>query len=656
MDFSFFKKAKQDNYWPLLPPNEIGSYFLTNVAGKDIWADYTNYTDRMIASCEQYFGDINGVDTSTIQKGGEVGETVLINVNYYRFLLQHVLSIVAGDDIAFNVEGKNNDVKTRLQVMLASGLLEGYVRDLKLDELFPAGLEMAIVMSEAFFITGWDTRAFDAAGNKVGDVFVKVRHFFDVRYDYTDPSRKFRWFAFRDWINKYELAAQYPEKYDAIMNAQPNLDDYAAYRMTYGSNLGQTDLVGVWTVRHAHTDAVPKGLEFRLIGDGNNDTVLEYGPLPYKSVNCFRVSHSKQFFDNMCYTPAFDALSLIEASNSLESTILSNQLALGLQKVWTQLGDDITPVEVSTGMINLQSQVKPEALNLVQTASELFVNRDNLRQLAATILGLNDSIMGTESTRFSGAAIGQLSQRATQFLSSLHRSYKTCQEEVLNSIIQILQIFAEEERVGRLVGVQQSYAVKEFAAKDLSDIDRVYVVQTNPAMRTPEARQQMVQQMAAQGLISDKNEFMELFATGRISDKATPAITQANLSLSENERLLTGQMVMAIITDNHTLHIQDHRTLLDIPEVRYNPELFQRISQHIMEHNDLYTQATVMAPNILMATNQSPAIMAQQQAAASRQGPDPSAAPSPEGQQGDQAVQDNMEQNNALPPAPPGVG
>lgn len=647
MDFqNFFKKAKKDQYWPLLPVKEIGSHFITNVAGKDIWSDYTNYTDKIVASCEQYFGDVNGVDTSTIQKGGEVGETVLINVNYYRFLLQHVLSVVAGDDLAFDVEGKNNDVKTRLQVMLANGLIEGYIRDLNLDELFPAGLEMAIVMSESFFITGWDTRAFDAAGNPLGDVFVKAKHFFDVRYDYSDPSRVFRWFAFRDWHNKYELAAMYPEKYDEIMNAQPNLDDFAAYRMAYGSSLSETDLVGVWTVRHSKTSAVPQGLEFVIIGDG---TVLNYGPLPYKAINCFRCSHAKKFFDNMSYTPAFDALSLIEASNSLESTILSNQLALGLQKVWTQAGDDIVPVEISTGLINLQSQVKPEALNLVQTASELFVNRDSLRSLAATILGLNQSSMGLENTRFSGAALGQLSQKSTQFLDPLHRSYKTCQQQVMNSIIGILQVFAEEERVGRLVGVTQAYAVKAFSAKDLSDIDRVYVVPANPALRTPEARQEMVKEMGAQGLITDKNEYLELRNTGRIKDKANIAVTQANLSLSENERLLTGELVMATITDNHSLHILDHRSLIDIPEVRYNPELFKRVTDHITEHDMLYEQATLLKPTLLMVTGQSPAILAQQQAAGARQGPDPEADAALEAQGADPELEAGMEQNNAPP-------
>lgn len=42
--------------------------------------------------------------------------------------------------------------------------------------------------------------------------------------------------------------------------------------------------------------------------------------------------------------------------------------------------------------------------------------------------------------------------------------------------------------------------------------------------------------------------------------------------------------VYAMVTDDHSLHIREHRTVLATPESRENPDLVANITNHIMEH------------------------------------------------------------------------
>jgi hypothetical protein len=65
-----------------------------------------------------------------------------------------------------------------------------------------------------------------------------------------------------------------------------------------------------------------------------------------------------------------------------------------------------------------------------------------------------------------------------------------------------------------------------------------------------------------------------------------------------------GEDVPALITENHKEHIMTHLELLNSPEAKKNPQLVAMVTQHVMEHLDLWRNAD---PAILMLTGQDPA-------------------------------------------------
>ena len=52
----------------------------------------------------------------------------------------------------------------------------------------------------------------------------------------------------------------------------------------------------------------------------------------------------------------------------------------------------------------------------------------------------------------------------------------------------------------------------------------------------------------------------------------------------ENEQMNDGISPPVLVTDNHPMHIVEHKQLLDSPEARNNPELVAVVLEHIQDH------------------------------------------------------------------------
>jgi hypothetical protein len=156
--------------------------------------------------------------------------------------------------------------------------------------------------------------------------------------------------------------------------------------------------------------------------------------------------------------------------------------------------------------------------------------------------------------------------------------------------------------------------MKQFTGDDLNMINRVIVDQGASISKTTAGKVQLADNLLAQGLIKTADQYIQVLSTGKLE----PAIegTQAELLniRAENEELTEGRYVPVMITDNHRMHIEEHRIILSSPEARRNPELIQAVTTHLQEHLDILknpanadmllllnqqpVQSTVSAPNV----------------------------------------------------------
>lgn len=624
---------KTDFYWASLEGTELATRALTKIQDHFRVTNDSLHRQRILKACNYYYGLDDNTPSYALSAGGEGGELTFINVNYLRYLLQHKISMVSGGRLTYKAIPQNTDVTSREQAILANGILAAYARDLRLERLFARVTEYALITGEGFVRVTWDPSIGEEAfvnelGESVraGDVRVDAFSYWDVIREEDVPSHESDWIIVREFRNKWDLAAKYPEHREAILAMSAVPYSYLDYTGISNSPANRdTNHIPVYTLYHKPTPAVPQGKECTFL---SSEVVLFSGELPYSEIPVYRMSPSDVLCRPVGYTPVFDVLSVHEAYNNLLSAVLSNQHTLAHSKIWTQKGDDLSVKEVGTGIMNLQtSGAKPEALNLLNTSREVFDTIEMLRNLMVSLLGLNDTALGVQSQRLSGSAMAILDQKAVQFSAAEHEAYTHMVERVGGAIIELVKDHADSPRVVTIIGKKQKYMTRSFTAEDLSDVNRVVVETVSPELRSFAVRYDLATQWLQGGLVTDKATHMEMITTGQIELETEDEINQNVLIDKENELMRGGALpedVPTLAIDRHIQHIIKHSNLLSDPDLRLDPN----ISSTVLAHIDTHIQMLITTnPELLMILGQNPSQLNQQMQAVQGQVPN---APSPE--------------------------
>jgi hypothetical protein len=307
---------------------------------------------------------------------------------------------------------------------------------------------------------------------------------------------------------------------------------------------------------------------------------------------------------------------------------MTNNNAFGVQNLFVPTGANITVNSLQGGLNVIEGNVKPEPLNLTNTAPETFEFLKLLIESAETISGVNSVARGNpESSLKSGAALALVQSMALQFISGLQQSYVKLIENVGTALVQILQDFSTTPKVVALVGKSNRTFLKEFTGNDVSAINRVVVDVGNPLSRTIAGRVQMAEQLLQMGAVTNVQQYLQVLETGRIESMFEGEMTELLLIKQENEKLMNGDEVLALAVDAHALHIGEHKSVLADPDFRQDPVLVKNTLAHIQQHIDLLRTTD---PDLLMLCKQQPL----QNAGAQQLPPPPGMPPAQPGQGG----------------------
>lgn len=594
------------------------------------------YLDKLKRSWAAYHG-IYYEDSHAVSFGGESGELVNIAVNHYRNIAQNMLTMVTATRPSFQARAVNTDLKSQIQTNLANGLLEYYMREKRLESDLKRAVEYAIVMGSGYIKMEWNATSgeiydtvpaeydVDEFGNELldeetgeakilrdefpiyqGDVEFSVMSPFDVVFDTTKENGKHDWQLCRTFKNKYDLAAKYPEFEDEIIGLKTK-SDIAKYRISLTPYDETTD-VPVYEFFHRPTEALPKG---RYVLYLDTDLVLIDTVLPYKKLPIFRIAPSDILGTPYGYTSMFDLLPLQEGVNSLYSTIMTNNHTFGVQNIVAERDAGLTFSELAGGLhlveINPGSN-PPTSLNLTKTAPETYQFLQMLERSMEVISGINSVARGNPDPKQnlrSGNALALVQSQALQFISGLQQSYIHMIEDVGTNLVQLLKDFASVPRIAQIAGKSNATYMKEFTGDDLSSISRVIVDAGNALAQTTAGRVEMASQLMQMGAIKTPEEYISVINTGKLETMTESQNKQLLLIRAENERLVDANaVVMAVLTDDHSLHIREHQAVLADPDLRMDPELVKRALDHIQEHITILSDPSVA--NILMTLGQQP--------------------------------------------------
>jgi hypothetical protein len=519
---------------------------------------------------------------------GEQGELVQIPINHFRNIAQHIYVMITSTRPIMEARAINTDYKSYAQTYLANGILDYYMREKKLEDCIKKATELSVVLGSGFVKLSWNATAgeiYDVDPDtqeavREGELEFTTLTPLDVIVDGTKEGWDNDWITTRSWANRYDLMAKYPELADKIRGIPPK-NQSSTYRLAIWSN-DDTDDIAVYEFFHRQTESMPDG-RYMLFVD--SDVILLDTKMPYRTIPVFRIAPSDILGTPYGYTPMFDIFPIQEGINSLYGTIMTNQNAFGVQNVWIPRGADIVVSNLEGAMNIIESPVKPEALNLTQTPAEVFKFLDMLIQAAETISGVNSVARGNpEASLKSGTALALVQSQALQFISGLQQSYVKLIEDVGTAVIQILKDFSTTPKVIALVGKNNRPLLKEFTGEKISSINRVVVDMGNPLSRTIAGRVQMADQMLQMKLIANPTQYFQVINTGRLDSMFEGEEAQLLNIKRENELLLEGHNPLVAPTDKHSMHIQEHSSVLSDPDLRNDSNLVKTVMDHIEAH------------------------------------------------------------------------
>lgn len=586
-------EINRDEYWAAVGPKDIADRILEKVDKYYQYLAQSGRLDLYRRSWTYYYrprltgGMLNPV--------GQQGELTALSVNHYRNLLVHLETLTLQQRVNFEPRAINSDVESQSQVILAAGLLDYYMRVKNLERFLKQAVKDSLMLAEGFVRVEWDAKGGKTYGKTAtgalayeGDIkysnytpLTCIRDYTRPYYSKNDPV------ILKDFVNKFELAAQFPDLRDKILDDQ--IDAMESSRTTvFGFfMLDDSDQIAVYTLLHAPSPALPQG---RFTTCLDNGTVLQDGPIPYEETHVYRIAPDEESGTIFGYTVAFDLLPVQEAIDIVYSTAITNISTFGVQNILMPKGHDISTSSLSGGLnvIEYDQQIgKPEALNLTQTPAEVYNFMQTLQDVQQMLAGVDSVTRGDpEASLKSGTALALVAAQSIQFSMGLQQSYGALVEGVGTGTIQLTQTFAAVPRVAEITGKSNRPLMRQYSGKDLNAIQRVAVDMGNPLTRTTAGKVNLADAYMEKGMIENPDQYVQVVTTGRLEPVIEGKQAALLLMKGENEKLADGIPQRALITDNHAKHILEHSTVLANPEIRMDPSnpIVQMTLDHIQEH------------------------------------------------------------------------
>jgi hypothetical protein len=605
-----------DQYWASKPADQVADDLLNHLGEWNEFVSQQGIRSEWERSYAFYYGrhfaGKEGADTfgkrSRILEVGKDGQLKALALNHYRNFIQHIMALTTSQKFSFDCRATNSDVESLRGARIGNNVLDAYIYQNRFNRHQKLAAEQSLVFGKSFNLITWDQQRGrphipkTETDPETGEQRTVMVHEGDVRMRTIDPLSYFtdsseedfeerEWEVTKEFVNKFNIAATLTGEIKDKVLALPTKSERQSIHFLTLSTLNKSQDVPVWTFWHRRTPAMPNG---RMLQFCEGPVVLYDGPIPYKRLPSFRIVPGEIFGTTEGYTPAFDLMAPQEALNILISAAFSNQSAFGVQNVLIPDGCNLSVQQLSEGLAGLKYNAqagKPEALQLTSTPAELFKLFEILERTMETLSGVNSVARGNpEHNLKSGVALGLVQAMAVQYSSGFQQSWAELAQDEGMFILECLRDFASNERLVAMSGKKNRGVMQSFKSDNLKGVARVIVDLGNPLARTVAGRTQMADSMLDKGLIKTPQEYVTVLETGQIEPMLQSDSSSLDLIYQENEAFLDGkyQLVQAIAGDAHLLHMQEHKCLLDNPEVRMNAQMTQAVLAHIQHHAQLY--------------------------------------------------------------------
>lgn len=586
----------------LQPMSDSPQEYFVNLETKqcafEIWARIEEYynemrrTGRLALYRNSYTNYYMGwIYRASMYRSGEQGELTRSFWNHERNLLRHLKVQTTQNKVAYKSQVLNSNSRSANLIEFANGLADRYSQDPQydLDGKGKQSVEDTLVWGESSIVGLWNNHKGEPVAQdpqtgqilKDGDMdFFNVTPM-DQIINCSHQSRDLvQWRVIRRWVNKYDLAAMYPELAEKVKLFNDSESSYATKLVSLMHHDNET--IPIFYFFHEKTPAVPQG---RLLVMADPMCIFEDGPLDQGEGQ--RGYDHIPVYDNIVetmqgspygYTVAFDLIPLQQALNELVSAVTSNNINFATQCVIGMKGGNLEYQALATGMSYIEydpkvgDKGKPEPLNLLHSAPETYQFIDMTIQNMTTLAGLDKMTLGeVDKSITSGQYAALVTTQSVIFNSGLQKGYSRLMETTMSGTLKTIKKNMIGKKVARIVGQTSEPYLKEFTSSDLTDIQSISVELTNPMLQTPAGKMAIADALMKTGLIKDAKQYLGVYTEGDLPQLYRRQETQLKLIKQENEAIMNGQCPEVSITDDHVAHLLEHTQCFDTIEYRLNP-------------------------------------------------------------------------------------
>lgn len=580
--------------------------------------------------------------------GGDNGQLIKLSVNHFANIIQHRKSLVTAKRPALDARATNSDSASLEQTTLANDVLEHFIRALGMEAKTRDMVAQADALREAWLWTRWHSNGGQtyAVGPgqeaKTGALEVTTLLGQDViREVGTIGGAMGPWLIVREFVNKFDLAARFPEREDEIM-AIP-MDDSYQFRVEFMPWQKNTDMVPVYRFYHEKTDALPSGRQTTFFNGGKSP--LLDGPLRYGGrIPVLQLSPQRILGTPFGHSPMHDLLGLQAIYDALFSGVVTNELTFVVRRLLKPRGQPLSPRALTQDLAVLEYDPKfdkPEFLETNLTTNERLEALQQIEQLMQTLSGINDVIRGNfgggETKAASGLALIQ--NQALQFLSGLEFEYADFWRRWGETTLAILRERATAPLMIAIAGEDKQETLRSFKGQDLANEYRVTVDLGDSMARTAAGRQQRADALLQGGFLGMGPEalprYFQISKTGTLDPIVNEVTSEDDLIDAENDAILRGEVPPVSEYDTAPKHYARHTVVAYRPETREElkaansggppSKIKAALDQHMLLHR-MAEQKMASVQNAQAAT------MAQMQAAQAPAMPPPAGGPPAPGQ------------------------
>lgn len=635
-------------YWALAPKEEIGAELVRRV--RDYYGFFASSPigRRILLARRLTFG-LEGKAGSVsweVRRGGAAGELAKMRSGHFGNLSEQRVTMATQQKPAWTPIASNSDYASLAQTTTASTVLDYIYRQHRIERaLVDAGRSIQW-SGEGFISGGWDARKGNTVAEdpdtgeeiKDGDFEAfRTPTTLDVWRDPLAASwQSMCWSGERDFVNKYDVAAAWPEHAEAICSISTNWLEGAGLRAD--STESKSDQIPLFRWYHDKTPAVPQG---RFVLFAASDIVLFDGPLPFRLSPLKRGVEKELDGTPFGWSAMFDAMGPQEVVDALTTAIVTQQTTNAVRKLIGVKGSGINwrQITQALGVIEVKSMdMAPKPLDFTDVSEQVFGFRGTQIQEMQMFAGVNDMQRGVISDKVKSGAQGALydaiSLRAASPLAS---AIKSLSEDVGTFALHTLADYAgDSERVASIAGEQNRTLVTKFKGSDLAGFERVTVEASDHMGKTMTGKQAWADQLLEKGALGQGEvagqRYIALAKTGSL-DQLTEAPHANALRIKRDKELLAkgiglppmvpvsdpltgapvvdpmtgapvtkrqpqpGQSYVGVhVAQTHWLDIPEYLAVLSTPEVLENPAVTTAVLEVVQEKLNLWR---TMDPDLL---------------------------------------------------------